>query len=45
MYLDNLTLIAITIALGGSVLVMCLFWKENIALRKQINFLIRNRKK
>jgi len=30
-------LIAITIALAGSVIVMCLFWKENIAQQKEIN--------
>jgi hypothetical protein len=40
--LTNLDLIAIIIALGGSVTVMCLFWKQNIQLTKQNRFL-RNR--
>ena len=42
MILDNGTLIAIVIALGGSITVMCLFWKQNIQLTKQNRFL-RNR--
>jgi hypothetical protein len=36
MILDNGTLIAITIALAGSITVMCLFWKQNIAQQKEI---------
>jgi len=36
MILDTGTLIAITIALAGSVLVMCLFWKQNIEMQKEI---------
>jgi hypothetical protein len=36
MILDNGTLIAIVIALGGSLTVMCLFWKQNIAQQKEI---------
>jgi len=40
--LTNLDLIAIIIALGGSVTVMCLFWKQNIELTKHNRFL-RNR--
>lgn len=36
MILDTGTLIAITIALAGSVTVMCLFWKQNIAQEKEI---------
>jgi len=37
--LTNLDLIAIIIALGGSVTVMCLFWKQNIELTKHNRFL------
>lgn len=36
MILDNGTLIAITIALAGSVTVMCLFWKQNIKMQREI---------
>lgn len=36
MILDNGTIIAIIIALGGSITVMCLFWKQNIAQQKEI---------
>ena len=36
MILDTGTLIAIVIALGGSLTVMCLFWKQNIAQHKEI---------
>ena len=36
MILDSGTLIAITIALAGSVTVMCLFWKQNIDQQKEI---------
>ena len=34
MILDTGTLIAIVIALGGSITVMCLFWKQNIEQQK-----------
>ena len=34
--MDNGTLIAIVIALGGSLTVMCLFWKQNIEQQKEI---------
>jgi hypothetical protein len=36
MILDTGTLIAITIALAGSITVMCLFWKQNIEQQKEI---------
>lgn len=36
MILDTGTLIAIIIALAGSVTVMCLFWKQNIEQQKEI---------
>ena len=36
MILDTGTLIAIVISLGGSLTVMCLFWKQNIAQQKEI---------
>jgi hypothetical protein len=36
MILDTGTLIAIVIALGGSITVMCLFWKQNIEQQKEI---------
>ena len=36
MILDTGTLIAIVIALGGSLTVMCLFWKQNIEQHKEI---------
>ena len=36
MILDTGTLIAITIALAGSITVMCLFWKQNIEQEKEI---------
>ena len=36
MILDTGTLIAIIIALAGSITVMCLFWKQNIAQEKEI---------
>ena len=36
MILDTGTLIAITIALAGSVTMMCLFWKQNIQQQKEI---------
>ena len=40
MILDTGTLFAIMIALAGSVMVMCLFWRENIFLQKQIRKLL-----
>ena len=36
MILDTGTLIATVIALGGSITVMCLFWKQNIEQHKEI---------
>ena len=36
MIIDTGTLIAIVIALGGSITVMCLFWKQNIEQQKEI---------
>jgi hypothetical protein len=36
MILDNGTLLAIIIALAGSITVMCLFWKQNIEQQKEI---------
>jgi hypothetical protein len=36
MILDTGTIIAITIALAGSITVMCLFWKQNIEQQKEI---------
>jgi hypothetical protein len=36
MILDTGTLIAIIIALVGSITVMCLFWKQNIEQQKEI---------
>jgi hypothetical protein len=36
MILDTGTLIAIVIALAGSITVMCLFWKQNIEQQKEI---------
>ena len=40
MILDTGTMIAIIIALAGSVTVMCLFWRENMFLQKQIRKLL-----
>jgi hypothetical protein len=37
MILDNGTLLAIIIALAGSITIMCLFWKQNIELTKENN--------
>ena len=34
--LTNWDLLAIIIALAGSITVMCLFWKQNIELTKEI---------
>jgi len=42
--LDTGTLLAIIIALGGSVTVMCLFWKENVLLQRQITALLNEEK-
>jgi hypothetical protein len=39
--LTNWDLIAIIIALGGSITVMCLFWKQNAELTKE-NYRLRN---
>ena len=39
--LTNWDLLAIIIALGGSITVMILFWKQNIALTKE-NYRLRN---
>ena len=36
MILDTGTLVAIVIALSGSITVMCLFWKQNIEQQKEI---------
>ena len=36
MILDTGTLIAIIIALAGSITVMCLFWKQNVEQQKEI---------
>jgi hypothetical protein len=36
MILDTGTLLAIIIALAGSITVMCLFWKQNIEQQKEI---------
>jgi hypothetical protein len=36
MILDTGTLIGITIALAGSLFVMVMFWKQNIAMQKEI---------
>jgi len=41
MILDTGTLIAIIIALAGSITVMGLFWKQNIELTKE-NYRLRN---
>ena len=41
MILDNLTLIAIVIALGSSLVTMILFWKQNVELTKE-NYRLRN---
>ena len=41
MILDNGTLLAIIIALGGSLFTMLMFWKQNVALTKE-NYRLRN---
>jgi hypothetical protein len=40
MILDTGTMIAIIIALAGSMTVMGLFWRENIFLQKQVRKLL-----
>ena len=35
--LTNADLFAIIIALAGCLTVMCLFWRQNIALTKEVN--------
>jgi undecaprenyl pyrophosphate phosphatase UppP len=40
MLLDTGTMFAIMIALIGSLTVMVLFWKENIALQRQMKVLL-----
>ena len=40
MILDTGTMLAIMIALVGSVTVMCLFWRENVYLQKQVRKLL-----
>jgi hypothetical protein len=42
--LDTGTLIAIIIALGGSITVMCLFWRENVFLQKEIRKILNEEK-
>ena len=37
MILDTGTLLAIIIALAGSITVMYLFWRQNIALTKEVS--------
>lgn len=41
MLLDNGTLLAIIIALGGSLFTMLMFWKQNAELTKE-NYRLRN---
>ena len=41
MILDTGTILAIIIALGGSITVMCLFWKQNAQLTRE-NYRLRN---
>ena len=36
MILDTGTMVAIIIALAGSITVMCLFWKQNVEQQKEI---------
>jgi hypothetical protein len=43
MFLDTGTLIAIIIALAGSITVMGLFWRENMFLQKQIRKLLKEK--
>ena len=44
MILDTETMFAIMIALVSSVTVMCLFWKENVSLQRQIKVLLHEEK-
>jgi undecaprenyl pyrophosphate phosphatase UppP len=41
MLIDTGTMLAIIIALAGSITVMCLFWKQNAELTKE-NYRLRN---
>jgi hypothetical protein len=43
MILDTGTMLAIIIALAGSITVMGLFWKENMFLQKQIRKLLKEK--
>jgi hypothetical protein len=43
MVLDTGTMIAIIIALAGSIAVMGLFWRENIFLQQQIRKLLKEK--
>jgi hypothetical protein len=43
MILDTGTLIAIIIALAGSITVMGLFWRENMFLQQQIRKLLKEK--
>jgi hypothetical protein len=43
MILDTGTIIAIIIALAGSITVMGLFWRENIFLQKEIKKLLKEK--
>ena len=43
MVLDTGTMIAIIIALAGSITVMGLFWRENIFLQQQIRKLLKEK--
>jgi hypothetical protein len=43
MILDTGTLLAIIIALAGSITVMGLFWRENMFLQKQIRKLLKEK--
>jgi hypothetical protein len=40
MIIDTGTVLGIIIALGGSITVMGLFWRENIALRRELYALL-----
>lgn len=44
MILDAGTILAIIIALSGSLTVMGLFWKQNISLQRQIQALLQEEK-
>jgi hypothetical protein len=43
MILDTGTMLAIIIALAGSITVMGLFWRENMFLQKQIRKLLKEK--